>query len=455
MDKLGNKVIVIGSGIGGSAIGSLLSSRGFDVTVIEKHNLIGGRCCSRERDGFILDLGVHTFSQSGAGPLGEVLRLSGKSDNVIQWSYTKNPTQKLNYLGTTIEYPKGIADLGANVKEYMNIISAIMKMTDEEAKMLNHVGLKDWLGRYTNDQVIYNIFAYISELYFIVTPRRASAGEFIRSMREQALKRASGYPTGGCRVIPQSYLDIVTANGGRVKTNTPVKRIIIENNVAKGIELDSGQIIKADIVISNVDPGITVLKLAGEENFPADYAARMKKLEYTPGAFLLKFALKEKITDEKFVMFIGHPDADEYLRRIENNEVPEKVNLMIPVISNLDPTTAPAGKQLIIAGCFPVISPDWKAWEKSVMNSVKMVFPNIEKHIQFVESTSTDEIGGLLGEAGSVIGLSQNIEQVGGRRISQKTPVENLYLVGSEAGGWGIGTELAATSALELNRMIV
>ncbi len=273
-------------------------------------------------------------------------------------------------------------------------------------------------------------------------------------MQEQALKRASGYPTGGCKVIPQSYLDVVAANGGTVKTNAPVKRIIVENGAATGVELASGEVIAADIVISNVDPGMTILEFAGERHFPADYTAAVRKFTYTPGAFILKFALKEKITNEKFVMFIGHPNADEYLDMIENDVVPGTVNLMIPVISNLDPTTAPEGKQLIIAGSFPAIKPDWKAWEKAVMNSVKMVFPDIEQHIQFTEATSPEEVDKLVGEGGGVIGLAQSTEQVGKKRVSQQTPVKNLYLVGSEAGGWGIGTELAANSALELNKMI-
>ena len=169
---------------------------------------------------------------------------------------------------------------------------------------------------------------------------------------------------------------------------------------------------------------------------------------------LLTDELKEKITDEKFMMFIAHPDADEYERMLAGGQVPEKVNLMIPIISNLDPTTAPPGRQLIIAGSLLAIKPDWKAWETAVMNSVRMVFPDIEEHILFTEATSPETVDKLVGEKGAVIGLAQTVDQVGSRRISQKTPVQNLYLVGSEAGGWGIGTELAANSALELNAEI-
>ncbi len=111
MSRAQKSVIVIGSGIGGSAIGAMLSHRGYQVTVLERLNFIGGRCCTAQREGFAVDLGVHTFSQSGAGPLGEVLRQCGRSEDAVQWSYTKNPTQKLNYLGTTVEFPRGLGQI--------------------------------------------------------------------------------------------------------------------------------------------------------------------------------------------------------------------------------------------------------------------------------------------------------------------------------------------------------
>ena len=117
--------------------------------------------------------------------------------------------------------------------------------------------------------------------------------------------------------------------------------------------LSSGEVIKADIVISNADPGITILKLAGEKDFPEGYIKEVKALEYTPGVFLMRFALKEKITAEKFIMTISHPNADEYYEMVENNEIPETVPLMIPVISNLDPTAAPVRQAIDRSKHFP------------------------------------------------------------------------------------------------------
>jgi len=83
-----------------------------------------------------------------------------------------------------------------------------------------------------------------------------------------------------------------------------------------------------------------------------------------------------------------------------------------------------------------------------------MVFPDIEEHILFKETATPEDVSSLVGEGGGIIGLAQTVDQVGKKRINQRTPVQNLYLVGGEAGGWGIGTELAVNSALELNVII-
>ena len=448
-------VIVIGSGIGGSGIAALLAHRGFNVTLLERLNFIGGRCCSRERDGFILDLGVHTFSQAGAGALGEILRKCDKDDQeMIKWSYTKDPTQKLSYLGEQmVDFPKHVGKLGANSDIYMNIMHTIVKMSSEEIDLLYNVSLKEWIDRFTKDEVIHNIFIYISELYFIVPYWETPAGEFIRSMQDQAKKRASGYPEGGCSVIPGSYIKVLEENGGKLRTGVGVKKILIENGKAIGVETTADEILKADIIISNVDPKRTT-ELAGADNFPADYMSQVRGVKYTPGAYLIRFALKKKITDEKFVMHIANKDSVQYLKDIEAGKIPERVNLMIPVISNFDPGCAPAGHQLIIAGTFPAINPDWDKWHESVFNTVKDVFPDIEENILFIEGFSPKELDGMMGEGGSLIGMAQTVDQIGEKRLQQKTPIKNLYLVGAEAGGWGIGTELAANSALELNDMI-
>jgi phytoene dehydrogenase-like protein len=454
-DGSSKRAIIIGSGLGGSAIGALLSHRGYQVMLFEKLPYTGGPYGSRDREGFTLDRGLPAFPQSAAGPLGEVLRQCGLSYEAIQWSAIKHSSQKLNYLGKTVEYPEGIGDLGVSIPEHRAIMTAIAGITPEEIEELDLVSLSSWLKRFTRDQVFFNLFVYFSMLYFLVPPKLASAGDFIRAMRGQILKKKSGYPVGGYSVLSQSYVDIICANGGVILTNEVVKRIIIENNRATGVEMATGEILKSDLVISDVDPVLTIQNLGGGvENFPLDYIQEVMSLNHSLGFFHERLALKECITTEKFVIFIGHPDAEEYYERIENDEIPDMTSLRITIISNLDPTVAPPGKQLIVAGTCPVKNPDWHTWDEAVMRSLKQVFPKIEKQILFKEVNLPIDVNRPVGEGGGTIRLDNTAAQVREKGISQRTPVRNLYLVGAEAGGRGMDPELSANSALELNTVI-
>ena len=57
------KAVIIGSGVGGSGVGALLASEGnFEVTLVEKSNLIGGRFAGLQKDGFHLDVGCHMLA---------------------------------------------------------------------------------------------------------------------------------------------------------------------------------------------------------------------------------------------------------------------------------------------------------------------------------------------------------------------------------------------------------
>ncbi len=68
-----------------------------------------------------------------------------------------------------------------------------------------------------------------------------------------------------------------------------------------------------------------------------------------------------------------------------------------------------------------------------------------------VERVLTPEVSHLSGRsAGDCIGIAQEVGQSGSNRPLAATPIRGLYLVGADAGGRGIGTEMAADSALRL-----
>ena len=50
-------VVIIGAGIGGLATACMLSKKGYDVTIVEKNETVGGRARVFEKDGFVFDMG--------------------------------------------------------------------------------------------------------------------------------------------------------------------------------------------------------------------------------------------------------------------------------------------------------------------------------------------------------------------------------------------------------------
>ena len=62
-DKHDADVIIIGTGLGGSAISALLAHAGRKTLVLERNNFIGGRCASYEKEGFVIDVFIHMFAR--------------------------------------------------------------------------------------------------------------------------------------------------------------------------------------------------------------------------------------------------------------------------------------------------------------------------------------------------------------------------------------------------------
>lgn len=446
--------IIIGGGIGGAALGALLSSAGQKVLLLDKNRIIGGRCASYERDGFVIDLGVHLFGLGDKGPLGEVCRRAGEPD-AIQWVLARNPRVSIHFRGETKTMTREMM-MGQVDKKEMgalgNMFMSVMSLKEADLDKLWYTPLKTWISGFTSDPNIHRLFAMLCGIYLCISPEEASAAEFIKSFRDLGLSRSSGYPKGGCVAIPRAYQRIIEKHCGEVRLRAPAQKIIIENGEAKGVVVN-GENIFSDRVVSNADIKSTIKTLAGAENFPSDYVARVNSLTYTAHVLALKVALDTVITDQKMVMYapnVSDEQMAELERKYMRGEVPEVAGGMLNSPTNFDPSLAPEGKQLIFFGTKCAPHQDWKKWGGLCMNALKEVFPGIEKHVMWTILDSPDVIEQYAGEGGNVIGVGQTVDQIHERRPKHETPVRNLFLCSAEAGGHGIGTELAASSALEL-----
>lgn len=446
--------VIVGGGIGGTAVGAMLASAGQKVFLADKNNIIGGRCASYERDGFIIDVGVHLFGLGDKGPLGEVCRRAGEPD-AIQWVLARNPRVAIHFRGVTTPMTRDLMMSSIDKKEMGNLGRMFMEVAslkDKDLDKLWYVTLKDWIARYTDAPNVHRLFGMLCGIYFCISPTEASAAEFIKAFRDVGTMKSSGYPKGGCVAIPRAYQRIIEKHGGVVRLSCPVEKILIENRRAVGV-VAGGEKIEADRVISNADIKLTINKLAGAEHFPREYVEKINGLTYTAHVLALKVALDTVITDQKMIMYapnVSDEELEELEKKYNHGEVPEVAGGMLNSPTNFDPDLAPPGKQLIFFGTKCAPHQDWKKWEKICLNALNEIFPGIENYIIWKTVDSPDIVEKYADEEGNVIGVGQTVTQIHERRPTHETPVKNLYLCSAEAGGHGIGTELAASSALEL-----
>jgi len=408
------------------------------------------------------------FSRSGNGPHYQVLNECGAKE-ALNWIYN-DPATDIKYAGKTFQMPLHFSEL-ENIRKFLDFISLDSEEMDKvitmfltllsasEADINNYdsITLKDWILTYTENLAVHDFFNCVCILYFGLPYYTASAGEFIYSFRNMFLDSSFGYVKGGSGSISRAFIELAEKFGSEVRSNASVKRILIEEGKVIGVELENGEIIQSNLIISNAGIKETVLNLVGEQHFPIEYVFYIKSLKDSLAYLSIKIALKEKITEKPCVVVMPE-NSENSFRNIDAGKPPKEKFLFIPIPSNLDPQLAPSGMQLITVGTPCPMDPntDFQPWISSLKESINEVFPGIIEKAQWIEVTTPKDIANWLGKvSGCAIGLAQTPDQVGEKRPSAKSPIEGLYYVGADVQGRGIGTELAADSALKVSSQLI
>lgn len=475
------RAVVIGSGIGGSAAAMLLAKAGIPTTLVEKNRRIGGSCSGYDKNGFHVDVGTHMFCRGNRGPLGDVLRRVGE-DGAIQFRRTRDiaemrfaRTGELHQIPVPADLhriPKFAWQLARALQlspkeaaRVLRLFTTILTMSDDEVFAWDHRTLDEFVGQYTDHAPTLAVFGFLLGLYFILPYWEVSAGEALHCFRQMAYDNSLSYPIGGAIAIPGTYARLAEKFGAEVRLGTGVKRIVIKDRGAVGVELSDGTILPATHVISTSSLRTTVLRLAGEEHFPSEYVDRAKSVRGSYIAVQAKIGLSRKLVhagaivggvgDDVDLLHVTEGDLKTMFQEVESGRVPSVVPFYCPVPTNFDPALAPPGHQLLTV-CAVAPTTDVRladpsaAWEEAMIRAMRRVVPGLDEHVLFIDRFGVEFIERWIGkEFGPAVSTAQTPDQVGRKRPSVHTPIRGLYLAGCNAGGRGVGTELAASSAME------
>src|SRR6201994_3368639 len=112
-----------------------------------------------------------------------------------------------------------------------------------------------------------------------------------------------GHAIGGMGAITQAMARAARAHGAEIETDAGVREVIVERDRAVGVTLDNGEAIRANYVVSNVNPKLLYTRLVPSGALPDDFLARIDNYVSGSGTFRMNVALKE------LPKFKGMPDT--------------------------------------------------------------------------------------------------------------------------------------------------
>ncbi len=293
--------------------------------------------------------------------------------------------------------------------------------------------------------------------------------------------RAWGFARGGTGAISNAIADAAREAGAEIRTEAPIAKIIVKNDVkngrATGVVLGNGDEIYADVVSSSVDPRLTFTKMIEPGNLPDEFMEGVKRYKFRGSSGKVNMAL-DGLPNFKCMPGVGAhlrgamsiSPSVEYMEKAYDEakyghwSSHPYIDMVIPTLT--DTSLAPPGKHIL--SCFVQYAPyklapglDWDTEKEkfgdAVVNTIAEYAPNIKDiilHRQVVTPLDLEREWGL--SEGNIFQGELSLEQLFFLRpvagwAQFRSPIKNLYMCGSATHpGGGIMGAPGRLAALEI-----
>lgn len=313
--------IIIGAGYGGMALANILGKAGYTVHVYEKNPSAGGRISVIKQDGFVFDLGPSWY-------------LMPEVFEQYYSLFNQSATERLDLMRFTPGYkvffekypplePQGDVSADKNIFESIESgagekLSRYIKKSSLAYEMSVRYFLYNNFSKLTNlirwpiikhapallGLTTRNLDSYVKTKFSDLRLRQLleyhmvflgsspfQAPAIYTLMSHLDFKSGVFYPKRGMFSLVTDMMRLGEAYDITYHFNQPVRSILTKQDTAKGIKLESGKDVFADIVISNADLHYTetVLLPTRLQSFPDRY---WQKRQPGPGALLISLGVR-------------------------------------------------------------------------------------------------------------------------------------------------------------------
>lgn len=463
------EAIVIGSGFGGLSAALLLQANGYETTLVEALDKVGGRGRVFQFQGYDFEAGPtvitapdlleELYTEAGLNfkdevPLlettpfydlyfsdGSMMHYYGDGDKLVDEVRKINPDDvegyKKFYKRATKIYQKGFVGLVKNpFLSYLDFFKQLPNL----ARLQAYRSVFGLTKSYFKDQRLRQAFSFHTLLIGGNPTTTTSIYALIH-----ALERKEGvyYAKGGTHAFVQNLADNFEKKGGKILLNQSVTKISTKNNMVSGVILSDGSVLEADVVVSNADVTRTY-NLLLDKNIKKDYSPQwFKRKKYTPSLFVTYFSTTKEYKDLSHHSIVFADRYQEMLKEIyePNNILTDDMSLYLHAPKRSDETRAPEGKDIFyVLSVVPNLKSgtNWEKIKEDYQNRVleileERVMPELSKNLEHVTSFTPQDFETVLqSEHGAAFSIQPTLFQSGPFRPHNRSKkVKGLYFVGA------------------------
>jgi phytoene dehydrogenase-like protein len=347
------------------------------------------------------------------------------------------------------------------------------------------MSVKDYVDDWFGCDQIKTVLSYYSGIGNFAGPMSQGTAYVLlhHLMGEGAGAGGWGFIEGGMGSVSRALAAAARERGVEIRTAAPVRQILVDRGVTRGVKLEGGEVIEAPIVVSGANAKTTFLDLVPEAELPAEFLRHIRTFRTKSSSFRINLVLRGLPTYPAFDVTasgLSHPPymhvapSIDYLERAYDDakygDFSRRPYFTIVVPSLKDPTLAPAGLYVvnIFGGHAPYqLKAAWDGAQRdalyeAVLKAWEVFAPNVRDLIVHQETLVPPDFESLVGlPGGNIFHGNLDLDQILIQRPAPKyadyrSPLRGLYQCGASThpggGVMGVAGHNAAREVLRDRR---
>lgn len=476
-ERNSGRVGVIGSGLGGLSAACVLAARGYEVTVFEKNEWVGGKAAVLRDGGYRFDMGPtilicpsvlrRIFEEAGRD-LNRYMRLVRIEP---QWRCFFNDQTYLDLIGDkqsmnqelqrlSPDSPAGYDAFLQESKDLHGISERFffwrsigsMRDTFQTQSAFNLSLLRDVsrmklgqtvagaIRKQVKDERVAQMLDHIVQ-YVGSSPEKSPA--ILCAIAYMQQQEGVWYPIGGTRAIPEALEKLARELGVQFRTSAPVRRIEVEAGRVTGIEIGDGERIPLEAVLSNADSVRTYRELIGG-TLARDFNKR-RRYEPACSGVVMYLGLNRRYDQLQHHNFVFSRDPHEEFAAIyDKGELAPDPTCYLCAPARTESAVAPAGGEALYVLVHTPYLRKGQDWSKMYPAYRDVILDKLERTAgleglrdaivteQYLTPQDIHERYGVLN--GAIYGIASHGRLQGGFKPANHEPrVKGLYFAGGAA----------------------